>query len=105
MKNWWVPGLQIGYEHTFIHQVADFLTGLSSGKIPGPNFRDGLATVRLAGTVVTTDPAGREARRPFARRIVVLFGNWMPEVVDEELDGRWLSGGDLALAVRDHNFA
>ena len=25
MKHWWVPGLQIGYEHTFIHQVADFL--------------------------------------------------------------------------------
>src|SRR5215212_1679404 len=25
MKNWWVPGLQIGYEHTFVHQVADFL--------------------------------------------------------------------------------
>ena len=27
MKHWWVPGLQIGYEHTFIHQVADFLAG------------------------------------------------------------------------------
>ena len=27
MKNWWVPGLQIGYEHTFIHQVADFIEG------------------------------------------------------------------------------
>ncbi len=25
MKHWWVPGLQIGYEHTFMHQVADFL--------------------------------------------------------------------------------
>ena len=25
MSHWWVPGLQIGYEHTFIHQVADFL--------------------------------------------------------------------------------
>ena len=25
MKSWWVPGLQIGYEHTFVHQVADFL--------------------------------------------------------------------------------
>ena len=25
MKHWWVPGLQIGYEHTFIHQVADFV--------------------------------------------------------------------------------
>src|SRR5919108_5512879 len=36
MKHWWVPGLQIGYEHTFIHQVADFLTGLGEGKIPGP---------------------------------------------------------------------
>ena len=28
MKHWWVPGLQIGYEHTFIHQFADFLQGL-----------------------------------------------------------------------------
>ena len=27
MKHWWVPGLQIGYEHTFIHQVADFIEG------------------------------------------------------------------------------
>ncbi len=26
MGNWWVPGLQIGYEHSFTHQVADFLT-------------------------------------------------------------------------------
>ena len=25
MKQWWVPGLQIGYEHTFIHQFADFV--------------------------------------------------------------------------------
>ena len=32
MKHWWVPGLQIGYEHTFIHQVADFLTALGEGK-------------------------------------------------------------------------
>ena len=29
MKNWWVPGLQIGYEHTFVHQVADFLANLA----------------------------------------------------------------------------
>ena len=28
MGNWWVPGLQIGYEHSFVHQVADFLDGL-----------------------------------------------------------------------------
>ena len=29
MKHWWVPGLQIGYEHTFVHQVADFLENLA----------------------------------------------------------------------------
>ena len=32
MKHWWVPGLQIGYEHTFVHQAADFLEGLSAGQ-------------------------------------------------------------------------
>ena len=32
MKHWWVPGLQIGYEHTFVHQVADFLDGRGDGK-------------------------------------------------------------------------
>lgn len=44
MKHWWVPGLQIGYEHTFIHQFADFLKGLGEGKATPPTFRDGLAT-------------------------------------------------------------
>lgn len=44
MKHWWVPGLQIGYEHTFVHQAADFLSGLASGSVPGPSFRDALAT-------------------------------------------------------------
>ena len=44
MKHWWVPGLQIGYEHTFIHQVADFLEALAAGKAAAPTFRDGLAT-------------------------------------------------------------
>ena len=41
---WWVPGLQLGYEHSFVHQVADFVEGLDSGKPAGPTFRDGLAT-------------------------------------------------------------
>ena len=37
MKNWWVPGLQIGYEHTFIHQVADFLVALGWRSRRGPD--------------------------------------------------------------------
>jgi predicted dehydrogenase len=44
MKHWWVPGLQIGYEHTFIHQFADFLTGIGNNQETAPTFRDGLAT-------------------------------------------------------------
>jgi predicted dehydrogenase len=43
MKNWWVPGLQIGYEHTFIHQVADFLQAAGESREVAPTFRDGLA--------------------------------------------------------------
>lgn len=43
MKNWWVPGLQIGYEHTFVHQVADFLIAVGEGKAAAPTFADGLA--------------------------------------------------------------
>jgi myo-inositol 2-dehydrogenase/D-chiro-inositol 1-dehydrogenase len=54
MKHWWVPGLQIGYEHTFIHQAADFLYGLASGNMPGPSFRDGLATDYVTDAVLAS---------------------------------------------------
>jgi predicted dehydrogenase len=49
MSHWWVPGLQIGYEHTFIHQVADFLSG--EGKA-APTFRDGLQTDYVTDAVL-----------------------------------------------------
>ena len=52
MKHWWVPGLQIGYEHTFIHQAADFLEALASGKAAAPTFRDGLATDYVTDAVL-----------------------------------------------------
>ena len=52
MKNWWVPGLQIGYEHTFIHQFADFVLGLESGQPAAPTFRDGLATEFVTDAVL-----------------------------------------------------
>ena len=59
MKHWWVPGLQIGYEHSFTHQVADFLQGLETGKIPGPSFRDGLATDYVTDAVLSSAKSGR----------------------------------------------
>jgi predicted dehydrogenase len=54
MDRWWVPGLQIGYEHTFIHQVADFLAGLEQGQPASPTFRDALETQRICDAVLTS---------------------------------------------------
>ena len=52
MGNWWVPGLQIGYEHTFVHEVADFLQSLSTGEPVGPTFRDALETQKVCDAVL-----------------------------------------------------
>lgn len=52
MKHWWVPGLQIGYEHTFIHQFADFLDCAAQGKPCPPTFRDALATQAVCDAVL-----------------------------------------------------
>jgi predicted dehydrogenase len=54
MKQWWVPGLQIGYEHTFIHQAADFLAALGTGTPASPTFRDGLATDQVTDAVLSS---------------------------------------------------
>ncbi len=52
MKNWWVPGLQIGYEHSLVHQVADFLEGVAQGKPASPTFRDALETQKVCDAVL-----------------------------------------------------
>lgn len=52
MGNWWVPGLQIGYEHTFVHQVADFLKSLETGDQCHPTFRDALETQMVCDAVL-----------------------------------------------------
>jgi len=59
MKQWWVPGLQIGYEHTFIHQVADLLQGLAENKMRGPSFRDALATEGVVDAVLESARTGQ----------------------------------------------
>lgn len=59
MKNWWVPGLAIGYESSFVHQVADFLQGLASGQPAGPTFRDALETQRVCDAVLDSAREGR----------------------------------------------
>jgi predicted dehydrogenase len=52
MGKWWVPGLQIGYEHSFVHQVADFIQGLQDKKPVSPTFRDALETQSVCDAVL-----------------------------------------------------
>jgi predicted dehydrogenase len=60
MKHWWVPGLQIGYEHKFFHHVAVFLANLDGDAAPAaPTFRDGLATDRVTDAVLQSAQSRR----------------------------------------------
>jgi predicted dehydrogenase len=59
MSHWWVPGLQIGYEHSFVHGVADFLAGLETGKPVQPDFADALLTQRVCQAVLESARHGK----------------------------------------------
>ncbi|MEM8945110.1 MAG: Gfo/Idh/MocA family oxidoreductase [Planctomycetota bacterium] len=52
MDRWWVPGLCIGYEHSFVHQVADFLKNLEIGQPTKPDFRDALKVQQICDAVL-----------------------------------------------------
>jgi len=52
MKNYWVPGCTIGYEHTFINGLADFLASLEGGPEFQPNMRAALRTQRVCDAVL-----------------------------------------------------
>ncbi len=52
MDHWWVPGLTIGYEHSFVHALADFLNGLETGKPAEPTFRTALDTQLVCDAIL-----------------------------------------------------
>jgi len=52
MDKWWVPGLSIGYEHSFVHQVADFLKCLETGEPCSPTFKEALETQKVCEAVI-----------------------------------------------------
>jgi predicted dehydrogenase len=58
MDKWWVPGLGIGYEHSFVHQVADFLKSLETGTPCPPSFRDALETQKVCQAVLESAASG-----------------------------------------------
>ncbi len=59
MGHWWVPGLQIGYGETFVHQLADFLEGVAKNKPASPTFREALATQYVCDAVLASAKNGK----------------------------------------------
>jgi predicted dehydrogenase len=54
--NWWPPGHLIGYEHSFVHTVADFVKAVIARKKIEPDFADGLKTQRVLDVIQRSRP-------------------------------------------------
>jgi predicted dehydrogenase len=59
LGKWWVPGLSIGYEHSFVHQAADFIEGLSTGKPASPTFKEALETTKVCDAIIQSGKTGK----------------------------------------------
>jgi predicted dehydrogenase len=64
MDKWWVPGLNIGFEHSFVHQLADFLEGLAKGKPASPTFKEALETQYVCDAVLKSAKTGKWQKVP-----------------------------------------
>lgn len=58
LGRWWVPGLGLGYEHSFVHTLADFLAGVATGEWAGPTFRDALRTDVVCDAILSSAASG-----------------------------------------------
>ena len=54
-SRWWPPGHNIGWEHTFVHEYAEFLTAIDEGIEHRPNFADGAAVQRVIDAIQRSD--------------------------------------------------
>jgi len=59
MAKWWVPGLQIGYEHSFVHHVADFLEAAAKGQPCQPDFRNAMQTQFVLDGILESARGGK----------------------------------------------
>src|SRR3954454_845578 len=48
---WWPPGHGLGYEHTFVHEIADFVRDIAAGNPPSPSFAEGRYVQRVLAAV------------------------------------------------------
>ena len=47
IKNWWPAGHIIGYEHSFVHTIVDFVSAIITRRRAQPDFADALQTQRV----------------------------------------------------------
>jgi predicted dehydrogenase len=52
MDKWWPPGHVIGYEHTFVHTIVDFVKAVVARRSVHPTFGDGLQNQRVVDAVM-----------------------------------------------------
>ena len=64
VSNWWPPGHGIGYEHTFVHTIADFVNACADGKSVQPTFEDGLKNQRVLAAVEESSQKGKWVKVP-----------------------------------------
>jgi predicted dehydrogenase len=58
MAAWWPPGHIIGYEHSFTHQMRDFVEAVAVGKDPEPSFMDALQVQQVLDAVERSAGSG-----------------------------------------------
>ena len=58
MDKYWAPGTTIGYEHTFLNALADFVIGIETGKPTQPDFRNALQTQKVCDAVIDSANKG-----------------------------------------------
>ncbi|NUT33357.1 MAG: Gfo/Idh/MocA family oxidoreductase [Hamadaea sp.] len=49
---WWPPGHILGYEHSFTHQMRDFVEAIATGEDPHPSFEDALGVQLVLDAVL-----------------------------------------------------
>lgn len=54
---WWPQGHLLGWEHSFVHEVRDFLHAIESGTPATPSFANGLAVQRVLAAIETSAAA------------------------------------------------
>ena len=55
VANWWPSGHLIGWEHTFVHQIYDFIKAIECGAKNESDFEDGMKCQQIIDALVVSD--------------------------------------------------